>query len=587
MHVRYLRLLLPILAMIFGGMVYAQSTPKPVDSTEIKALDTNNPHGFGTLGPFGGSGEGEEPPGYYGEWWDENDGEHGGTEFHTGDDFEGVANDIVRMEIGSINGGAIPKAIGKLRNLRELLIDYDPAHPLPNGLWSLPKLERLTLRPRANAKISPDIINMKAIKQLTIIGGLSDTVLVPNAIGKLSSLESLSLLWCRTEAQGLNLSGLIHLKYLMLKGMNLETVPSGIGKLVALDTLIMSENTLVKLPPEIGNLAQLTHLDLASNLLNSLPPQIGALRRLQSLDLQGNAIIYLPNEIGNLTDLRELNLERNQLSGLPESIGPLEKLKRLDLSSNVLTSLPNSLGGLQSLNTLVCDHNQLLTLPTSIGNLHQLMALYLRDNPMTDLPAEFTNLSSLQLLYIDLIGLLGLPRETWDFINRFGGKFSSVPTEIAGRTLAYYLAHPGIDPYSKRYIQGDLAHFSLYGLEWIQDSLSTNNPETAPFYLYLFARHWKPLDSGDSWYGLRRLFGSEDVATTFILNHPCEFITEVKNGPYSDLYIIWIRSARGNLWQAHHEYSALFLALQAKMHADCGESLDRDLLQMVKDLKIE
>ncbi len=585
MHVRYLQLLLPILAMIFGGMVYAQSTPKLVDSTEIKALDANNSHGFGTLGPFGGSGEGEEPPGYHGEWWGEGDVEYNGNDFHTGDDFQDVANDIVRMEIGSINGGAIPKAIGKLRNLRELLIDYDGTFPLPSGLWSLPKLERLTLRPRANAKISPDIINMKAIKQLAIIGGLSDTVLVPNAIGKLSSLESLSLLWCRTEAQGLNLSGLNHLKYLMLKGMNMENVPSGIGKLVALDTLIMSENTLVKLPPEIGNLAQLTHLDLASNHLNSLPPQIGALRRLRSLILQGNAIIYLPTEIGSLTDLRELNLERNQLRSLPESIGPLEKLEHLDLSSNVLTSLPNSLGGLQSLNTLVCDHNQLSTLPTSIGNLHQLMSLYLSENPMTDLPREFIQLKALGLLYLDKAGLLELPRETWDFINQFGGKFTSVPTEIAGKPLAYYLAHPDIDAFSKRYIQGDLALFAFEGLNQIQDSLCTNNPETAPFYLYQFSRYWKPLDAGDTWFGLRQLFGSERVAAAFILQHPCAFISQVKNGRYSDLYIIWIRSARGNLWQANHEYSTLFLALQAKMHADCGENLDRDLLQMVKDLR--
>ena len=204
---------------------------------------------------------------------------------------------------------------------------------------------------------------------------------------------------------------------------------------------------------------------------------------------------------------------------------------------------------------------------------------------MTDLPREFIQLKALGLLYLDKAGLLGLPRETWDFINQFGGKFTSVPTEIAGRPLAYYLAHPAIDPYSKRYIQGDLALFAFEELEHINDSLCTNNPETAPFYLYQFARFWKPLDADDGWVGLRQFYNSEKVAAAFILQHPCAFISQVKNGPYNDLYNTWIKSARGNLWQANHEYSALFLALQAKMHADCGESLDRDLLQMVKDLK--
>lgn len=557
-----------LIASLLGGQVaHAQITPTVIDSAEVAKLDERKILDFDELGwegGRGGSGDGEEPPGYDGDWWYDLEGLRRANDFHTGDDLGEYAEDIVKLTISSVNGGAIPKAVGALRNLRVLEIDFATDKPLPSGIWSLPKLEVLVLRPWGSCNISPQIGRMKMLRELVIYGETGQTVQLPAEIGQLKSLERLLIVGCKLPADGLNVSQLRNLRNLNLNGTGLKAIPKGFENLAVLDSLSLSGNALTTIPEGIGKLKVLKFLDLSENQLSSLP-----------------------KEIGLLANLLELNLELNQLAHLPESIGRLSQLRHVDLSTNLIAKLPDSIGGMSSLTMLELSSNRLATLPKSIGELQRLGSLYLRDNPMTDLPAEFANLSSLQLLYIDKMGLLGLPRETWDFINRFGGKFSSVPMEIAGRPLAYYLGHPGIDPYSKRYIQGDLALFFLEGFGPIQDSLSTNNPETAPFYLYLFARHWKPLDSGDGWHGLRSLFGSEKVATAFILNHPCEFITEVKNGQYQDLYVVWVSTCKYLLMRGYPKYSDLFHALRAKMQPVCGNRYEADLLQMVKDLKNE
>ncbi len=608
-----------LVSLLVNQFVHAQNQPTVISAAEIAKLDQKETietgeiigiEELGTEGGLGGSGDGEEPPGYDGDWWYDLQGLRKANHFHTGDDLGEYAENIVKLTISSMNGGAIPKAVGDLRNLRVLEIDFAAEHPLPSGIWSLPKLEVLILRPWGSCSISPEIGNLEMLQQLVIIGGAEQTVRIPAEIGQLKSLERLVISGCKAPTEGLDVSRMRNLVCLSLQEMGLTTFPKGYGNLNRLDSLVLTGNSITTIPSTLEGLEMLRTLDLANNQLTTLPPSIKSLKSLYflilannrlttlpqeiegltdlgELDLKSNHLGTLPTEIGNIKSLRFLNIDKNQLSTLPESIGQLDGLLYLDLDKNQLTTLPSTLGEMAGLNALNLTGNRLTTLPSSIGKLTDLSDLRLTGNPLTSLPSEIMQLTKLRDFTLDKAGLLDLPREIWEFVNRRGVKFKNVPTEIAGKPLAFYLAHPQIDAYSKRYIQGDLAiePYRKEDLRAMDDSLLTRNPETAPFYLYLFAYGGTPPTGTGRMRGYISLLEVKDLAAAYIMASPCSFFAEVKNGPYKGLYTAWLMVSCDILTKKHPKYSDLFLALRAKMKPVCGNQYEADLYQMVKDLR--
>ncbi|XP_030456461.2 disease resistance protein RPV1-like [Syzygium oleosum] len=222
----------------------------------------------------------------------------------------------------------LPKEMGGLTNLRELLIDGSSIKEIPMAIGRMRKLE---------------IVSARYCRSL---------VRIDSSIGSLRNLHSLSLEQCHS----------------------LKTLPDSIGKLTSLTRLCLSKSGVKELPHSIGDLHNLKVLLMTHIFLESLPRTIGRLKKLEELDasecksLQGE----IPSEVGDLSSLRVLRLEKTCISGLPKSLHQLSCLQELDLGQcKELQSLPELPSSLTSLH-LVCP-----TIP-DIANLINLTQLSMK-----------------------------------------------------------------------------------------------------------------------------------------------------------------------------------------------------------------
>lgn len=218
------------------------------------------------------------------------------------------------------------------------------------------------------------------------------------ASAKADSLSTLSLEGLDLVSLPEELSELVSLRDLTLRGNRLTALPEWIGGLKKLSRLDVDNNQLIKLPDSIGNLCDLTELTLRGNKLTCLPGSIGNLTKLTKLDVNNNQLTNLPETLVNLTGLIELYLGDNDLTRLPEDIGKFVSLARLDADNNRIAQLPESIGRLASLAEIDLGANLLTILPESIGNLASLTTLYLGYNLIDTLPDSFGNLTNLTRL---------------------------------------------------------------------------------------------------------------------------------------------------------------------------------------------
>jgi len=161
----------------------------------------------------------------------------------------------------------IPESIGKLRNLRVLVLRDNKLKTLPKSIENLTKLEFLNMRDNAFQEIPKSIFKLKNIKELTLAENQIETV--PAAVG-----------------------GLTKLVYLSLNNNKIERLPPVIGNLKKLDELRLGKNKLKTLPNSIGNLTKLKKLGLLKNDLSSLP-DLSQLNKLDQLDIRKNPKLKL------------------------------------------------------------------------------------------------------------------------------------------------------------------------------------------------------------------------------------------------------------------------------------------------------
>jgi internalin A len=119
-----------------------------------------------------------------------------------------------------------------------------------------------------------------------------------------------------------------------LDSLGITELPEEIGQLTNLQTLSLRGNELTSLPESIGQLINLQWLDLGNNQLASLPESIAQLTNLQMLDLYDNQLTSLPESIGQLASLEVLHLSINQLTSLPSSLANLANLRDIRLEYN-------------------------------------------------------------------------------------------------------------------------------------------------------------------------------------------------------------------------------------------------------------
>ncbi|KAI9328064.1 hypothetical protein BDR26DRAFT_874526 [Obelidium mucronatum] len=155
------------------------------------------------------------------------------------------------------------------------------------------------------------------------------------------------------------------------------SIPKEIGRLSSLERLSLCCNTLSgTIPDEIGRLAQLCELNLNTNCLSgTIPDALATLLCLQNLNLGRNQLHGpIPSWIGDMHALTTLDLSSNKLTGeIPESMGRLKNLKTLYLHSNQLTGdVPTSLA-IETLTHIYLGNNMLTgQIPSEVQALKYL-----------------------------------------------------------------------------------------------------------------------------------------------------------------------------------------------------------------------
>jgi len=172
----------------------------------------------------------------------------------------------------------VPPSIGRLINLKVLVLDTNDLYTIPKEISLLQSLERLAL---GNNYLSS----------------------LPHGMDRLSHLRSLHLGNNKFEAFPLELCELQALEFLDLSANLLVAVPCDVSKLVNLKTLLLNYNKIIQLPDSICELTGLECLWLGNNRIKSLPRDFGNLVRLDwgyrytSSMLENNPLINPPIEI--------------------------------------------------------------------------------------------------------------------------------------------------------------------------------------------------------------------------------------------------------------------------------------------------
>ena len=263
----------------------------------------------------------------------------------------GDLNSLVYLSLyGNELTGAIPAEMSGLSSLRWLYLHSNQSSnggglsgAIPGALGDLRNLERLMLYGNSlSGAIPAELGQLSALKSLL----LHDNELTGRIPVELGNMSSLRYLWLDdNDLSGpipAQLGDLSNLRWLSLYGNSLSgPIPAELGDLSALRLLILDRNDLSgAIPSELGELTELTWLDLNDNdLSGSIPSSLGDLSNLEHLYLHNNELTGgVPADLGGLTNLTNLWLRDNGLSGqIPPSLGELPNLQRVRIGGNDFT----------------------------------------------------------------------------------------------------------------------------------------------------------------------------------------------------------------------------------------------------------
>jgi len=283
-------------------------------------------------------------------------------------------------ELSLPKGVEVPRWLGKLENLRSIIIALEEGQTLPEGISHMSNLKTLIVNGERHASFPSCVGNLPNLKFLCI-----NLAHIPHDIGNFTTIETLSFL------------------------RSTKSLPSSLGSLKNLKRLSFHRCVdLQRLPDELGDLPSLECLEIKSRI-TTLPRSIGNLKNLKVLKINTvcapvkTVLLALPEEIGNLTSLEQLDLGQSEMESLPEAIGNLQNLKILNLYGSVgFSTLPDSIGNLTQLEYLNLKFSEIERFPPSFGNLSSLELLNLSgEEPLKEFPDAVRNLSKLEYLIYD------------------------------------------------------------------------------------------------------------------------------------------------------------------------------------------
>ncbi len=250
----------------------------------------------------------------------------------------------------------LPKEIATLKNLKILNLSYLPNKDKNSYLYTVlqeDEGERVVTLFSVDDSKKPLRKLPKEIGQLTHLEELlcagNQLTVLPKEIGQLKKLTNLDCSNNQLTHIPKEIGQLVGLKKLNYAKNRLTTLPTTIGKLRKLKKFNCSNNRLTALTQQIGQLKRLESLNCAANQLTALPPEIEKLSNLKDLDCADNQLTTLPQQIGQLKKLQYLNCSYNQLTTLLKEIQKLKKLEWLRCNNNQLKSLPKEIKQLKKL----------------------------------------------------------------------------------------------------------------------------------------------------------------------------------------------------------------------------------------------
>ncbi|KAK7314816.1 hypothetical protein VNO77_33344 [Canavalia gladiata] len=392
-------------------------------------------------------------------------------------DIDHLGANLQYLNLGSTNfNGDIPPSIGKLKQLRQLQLQYCLFNgTVPAEIDNLTNLEYFDIS--SNFKFPEWRLpwNLTRFSKMKVfyLYGTNLVGEIPENIVDMVALEKL-------DVSNNGLTGEIHSGLFMLKNLT---------------TLYLHENSLSGEIPSVVEALNLINLDLTrNNLTGKIPDDFGKLQQLSWLCLSLNSLSgMIPESIGKLPALKDFRVFFNKLSGtLPPDFGRYSKLETFLIASNSLSGkLPENLcynGALHNLS--VYDNNLSGELPESLGNCRSLQDLKISNNEFSGtipngLWTSF-NLSNFMVSNNKFTGML--PERLSLNVSRFEisyNQFSGrIPRGVSSWTnLVVFEA-------SKNYFNGSIPQ-ELTGLPKLTTLLLDQNQLTGPLPSDIIS--WKSL----------------------------------------------------------------------------------------------
>ncbi|XP_039165010.1 disease resistance protein RPV1-like [Eucalyptus grandis] len=327
---------------------------------------------------------------------------------------------LVSLNIGGCRRlEKLPIGVGRLEELKELLINDTAIQEIPMSGDGLMKLETLNASCCGRLEELPaGVGRMEKLRELVI----NDTAIreIPMSKWGLKELHTLNVSGCRSlEELPIGVEGLEKLRELLINDTAIRKIPIGRHGFRELKTMCASYcEELAQLPIPSRSLWLLTKLDLSHSGIEEFPEGIVNLRSLTQLDLSYSWVEKLPRSFKSLVYLSQLNLSHSGIREFPNFEGYMKWLTHLDLSHTGIEELPKSMNSLKEVTHLNLSYLGIKRLPQSMEDLVSLQHLLLRGcYLLRHLLDSIERLTSLTKLDLQSTRIVELPPEMRNMKN--------------------------------------------------------------------------------------------------------------------------------------------------------------------------
>jgi hypothetical protein len=344
---------------------------------------------------------------------------------------QSIAAKVLYLSVGSRDIRSIPEWIGQFQNMTNLHIKgYLPHYTdfvrdatslnlnmqtLPAALWTLPKLEVLSVKNFKNLLVVPsDAAKLTALHSLYIDEAWQGRW---RSCGKIASKQAQAILFDMCGLQSIcNIQSLHTLS--IADCHHIRLLPNNFDRLCHLQTLEIKHMTrLACLPDSIALSSSLRHLSLKElPLVHMSQNVLVGFRHLETIKLcelmytprrlVGGGAGHIPLSLYGLSNLTRLKMHcSDDVRELPPGIAQLERLVSLDMFAfRSLRTLPEGLGKLVFLRSLFLEHLSCLKeLPEEITQQGMLETISLKACPaFARIPTTFSRLTRLKLLCLEI-----------------------------------------------------------------------------------------------------------------------------------------------------------------------------------------